>query len=136
MQYSKRLLIFVLTTILGLQFAYAIPNLKKQGSWDKREKKAFLNFLDSGKNIPIKGQVKSVQENLPASYSSSKASYLNFNIIGESLFTRGRDGVRRTTSSDLGGRFLYGNHLFSWVRSHTGLQYSLVTQTKKRRVAC
>jgi len=125
----------LLTTALALAQK---PNLKNQSAWTEADKKAFLQYLDSGKQAPIFGNVnlKNVEGEEPQSeqlynFNSAKAKYINFSALTNSMYTVGNDNVRHPISHNLGGKILIGGHIFTWVRFYFGVQYSALDQTMK-----
>lgn len=118
--------------LILMNAAHAVPDLSSQGKWGNGEKKQFLKYLRSGKQMPIKGEVRSVSEPSYTGVSSSKKPlYLSASFLTNTMFLEGRDKVRRAVSSNLGGRFVFGGHLFSWVRYYTGVQYTAIDQKRR-----
>jgi len=111
--------------------AAALPDLGNQRSWGSSEKKAFIQFLESGKQIPVSGNVKYISDRPEISSAHHKAKYVTLNLVANSIFTVGEDNVKHTISSNLGGKILIGGHLFSWVRYYTGFQYNALDQKMK-----
>jgi hypothetical protein len=112
--------------------ALAVPDLKDQGSWGSKQKNEFLRFLKSEKQIPISGNVKSVSTSMNGStrYRNGRTRFITANFGGSNLYLTGKDNVRRRISSNIGGKLLYGRHIFTWMRFYGGIQYSAIDQQK------
>ncbi|HAZ11163.1 MAG: hypothetical protein A2X86_08670 [Bdellovibrionales bacterium GWA2_49_15] len=114
-----------------------LPNFKNQGAWTSGDKKAFIDYLESGKQAPISGNVQTPQQSVePRSedainFDFGKAMYVNFSVLTNSMYTVGSDNVRHSVSNNLGAKILVGGHIFSWVRSYFGMQYSGMDQKMK-----
>jgi hypothetical protein len=122
--------------ILALLFiqnasAESIPDLGDQKSWGPSEKKSFIQYLESGKQMPISGSVKNVSNQAEISHEHRKARFATFNLVANSLYLKGNDNLTHVVSSNLGAKLLFGGHLFSWVRYFTGLKYSALDQNMK-----
>jgi hypothetical protein len=110
-------------------FPAALPDLHDQAGWSDKEKKEFLDFLKSGAQAPINGQVKYVAPEKGSSSSPSRARYLTINLATDTMALE-RGGSARTGATTLGPRLMAGGHLFSWVRYYAGLQYNQIRQDR------
>ncbi|MBI2519887.1 MAG: hypothetical protein HYV97_05710 [Bdellovibrio sp.] len=120
----------------AVSLATDLPNLKNQRAWSSGDKKTFIEYLESGKQAPISGNVQNTQPVEPqsedeANFDFAKAKYINFSLLTNSMYTVGHDNVRHSVSNNLGAKILFGTHIFSWVRSYFGMQYSGMDQKMK-----
>ena len=140
--YIKLLVVLSYTyiTLSGAPLLAAeLPNLKNQGAWTSGDKKSFIYYLESGKQAPVSGNVKTEESQVsiePQSedklnFDFGKAKYVNFSLLTNSMYTVGSDNVRHAVSNNLGAKILVGGHIFSWVRTYFGLQYSGMDQKMK-----
>src|SRR4051812_6713616 len=95
--------------------AQRLPDLKHQDAWSDSDKKAFLDYVESGKTAPIKGSVKQTenQEAVEAlgGAAAHRARYATLSLTGGTLLTNGAGKLTRQ-STNFGGRLLLGQHLF------------------------
>lgn len=124
------ILIFAIV-LTSNSFAESIPDLGNQRSWGPGDKKAFIQYLESGKQLPISGSVKNVAEQAEVSHQHRKAKYATINFVANSLYLKGDDNLTHVISSNLGVKILVGGHLFSWVRYYSGLKYGALDQNMK-----
>ncbi|MGD9643949.1 MAG: hypothetical protein AB7V08_14615 [Elusimicrobiales bacterium] len=107
----------------------APPDLREQAAWGDKEKKEFLNYLNSGQGAPVAGQVKRVAaEN--GIRVQRKARYASLGLASDTLVLEKPGGGTRTETTTVGAKLLVGGHLFSWVRYYAGLKYNRVGQER------
>lgn len=124
---SRRLLLLLLWVAAG---AGAAPKLDEQAAWTDADKKAFLEFLDTGKGPPSEGQVREVRQasvneapvSRPRGYGS-RPFYLSLELATGALSARASGAAVSTEGFEIGPRLTAGWHLFSWMRYWAGLEY-------------
>ncbi len=125
-------LTLLLLLLAGLPVAAlraAPPDLREQAAWGDKEKKEFLNFLNSGQSAPVSGQVKRVAaEN--GIRAPRRARYASLGLASDTLVLDKPGGGTKTETTTVGAKLLVGGHLFSWVRYYAGLKYNRVGQQR------
>jgi len=125
--------IIVLITLLACCPAHAgaarLPDLRSQASWSEKEKKEFLNFLNTNQPVPA-GQVRAVANGAGGRAAQRKARYASLGLASDTLIIDAGGGRSDTETTTLGGKLLVGGHLFSWVRYYAGVKYNRVGQDK------
>jgi hypothetical protein len=119
----------MLVLLLSVAFA-ASPSMSNQRAWTESDKKAFLDYLDTGRGAPVDGQVKDVAASstseapaYPRGYGR-KPVFVTLEGIGQLMVTESADASGDSHDTAFGPRLLVGGHLFSWVRYFTGIEYS------------
>jgi len=126
------LFIALLAALGSPSSAQSLPDLQHQDAWTEQDKKAFLDYVESGKTAPVKGSVRrtEAQEAKEADEESTHmARYLTASLQNNMMFTNS-GGKLTEQSNNAGLRLLAGEHLFSWVRAYSGLEYSGYAQQK------
>ena len=103
-------------------------DLNHQDVWSEGDKKAFLNYLKSGKEGAVTGSVKEV----PGAAEETvvkvrKARYATLELASDTVFTVAPSGALANQSTSFGPRLLVGGHLFTWIRYYGGVQYNSMT---------
>ncbi len=126
----KKYLSFCLLVFCACANAADLPDLGNQAAWGEKEKKEFLDYLKTNKQIPAGGQVKYVSPEKSAGGSPSKAGYLTLNVVTDTMLLDEGGGKTKTETANIGPKLILGGHMFSWVRYYTGFKYTAIGQNR------
>lgn len=121
----------VIACAAGSANAGAAVSLSNQGAWTDSDKAEFLNYLDSGKEPPISGQVRSVRPALSEARdepSAQKPFYLTVEAVGGVTVTEAQGSAPSDQEATIGPRLTFGGHLFSWIRFFAAFEYDSLNE--------